>query len=90
MFVYGALADDVTPLPLLDVIPREPIIRGYNLFATTTNPERQAAAVGFISAGLTSGQLKPRIARTFTFDNIIEAHRYLEKNEHIGRIVVTV
>jgi NADPH:quinone reductase-like Zn-dependent oxidoreductase len=90
VFVYGALSDEVTPLPLLDVIPREPVIRGYNLFGTTTNPERQAAAVRFISEGLASGKLKPRIARTFVFDEIVEAHRYLERNEHIGRVVVKV
>jgi NADPH:quinone reductase-like Zn-dependent oxidoreductase len=90
VFVYGALAEGVTPLPLLDVIPREPVIRGYNLFGTTTDPVRQAAAVRFISEGLASGALKPRIAKTFAFADIVEAHRYLEKNEHIGRVVVTV
>jgi NADPH:quinone reductase-like Zn-dependent oxidoreductase len=90
VFVYGALSDEVTPLPLLDIIPNEPVIRGYNLFGTTTDPERQARAVAFIAAGLASGQLKPRIAQTFAFDDIVEAHRTLEKNEHIGRIVVTV
>jgi NADPH:quinone reductase-like Zn-dependent oxidoreductase len=90
VFVYGALSDEVTPLPLLDVIPNEPVIRGYNLFGTTTDPERQARAVAFITEGLASGKLKPRIAQTFAFDDIVEAHRTLEKNEHIGRIVVTV
>ena len=30
------------------------------------------------------------IARTFSFDQIVEAHRFLESNEQFGKIVVTV
>lgn len=90
VFIYGALSDQPTTLPLLDIIPREPLIRGYNLFATTTDPDRLARAVAFVFDGLKSGALRPRIAQTFRFDQIVEAHRALERNEHIGRIVVTV
>lgn len=90
VFIYGALSDQPTTLPLLDIIPREPVIRGYNLFGTTTDPDRLARAVAFVFDGLKSGALRPRIAQTFRFDQIVEAHRALERNEHIGRIVVTV
>lgn len=90
VFVYGALSDQVTPLPMLDVIAREPVIRGYNLFATTTDPERQKAAVSFVAAGLNTGALRPVIAKVFPFEQVAEAHRYLEKNEHLGRVVMTV
>jgi NADPH:quinone reductase-like Zn-dependent oxidoreductase len=34
--------------------------------------------------------LKPVIAKTFPFDSIVEAHRYLESNVQVGKIVVTV
>ena len=30
------------------------------------------------------------IDRVFTFDDIVEVHRYLEKNGQFGKIVVTV
>jgi NADPH:quinone reductase-like Zn-dependent oxidoreductase len=30
------------------------------------------------------------IARTFRLNEIVEAHRYLESNEQVGKIVVTV
>jgi len=36
------------------------------------------------------GRLKPIIAKTFSLDQIVEAHRYLESNQQIGKIVVTV
>lgn len=90
VFVYGALSTEVTPLPILDVIARKPVIRGYNLFDVTTHPERQKQAVEFISRGLESGALKPVIEKTFRFDEIVQAHEYLEKSQHLGRIVVIV
>jgi NADPH:quinone reductase-like Zn-dependent oxidoreductase len=30
------------------------------------------------------------IARTFDLDEIVEAHRYLESNLHVGKVIVTV
>jgi NADPH:quinone reductase-like Zn-dependent oxidoreductase len=35
------------------------------------------------------GDFKPRIDRVFPFAQIVEAHRYMESNEQIGKIVVT-
>ena len=44
----------------------------------------------YIVKGLESGALKPAIDRTFKFDDMVEAHRYLESNGQFGKIVVTV
>jgi NADPH:quinone reductase-like Zn-dependent oxidoreductase len=90
LFIYGALAPEPTPLPLLSIIYKQPIIRGYNLFSTTTDAARQQAAVTYIFNGLESGQLKTEIAANFAFDDMIAAHRELEKNQHLGKIVVNV
>lgn len=90
IFIYGALSEEITPLPLLSLIAKTPIIRGYNLFGTTTDPVRQRKATDFVFDGLANGSLKTTIAQTFGFDQMVEAHRELEKNEHLGRIVVTV
>ena len=56
----------------------------------TGDPPRLKRAQEFITRGLEAGQLKPIIAKTFTFDQIVEAHRYLESNQQIGKIVVVV
>jgi len=45
---------------------------------------------GWVYDQLANGTLKPIIARTFSLDQIVEAHRYMESNEQIGKIVVTV
>jgi NADPH:quinone reductase-like Zn-dependent oxidoreductase len=36
------------------------------------------------------GGIKPRIDRVFPFSQIVEAHRYMESNQQIGKIVVSV
>ncbi len=39
---------------------------------------------------LASGQVKPIIDRVFPFDQIVEAHRYMESNANFGKIVLAV
>ncbi len=91
IFQYGALSSEPTPLPLMEVLGKSLTVRGYLLFEITGNPIRLQKAKQFITEGLASGKLKPIIARTFSgLDSIVEAHRYLESNEQIGKIVVTV
>jgi len=40
--------------------------------------------------GLASGALRPTITKVFPFDEIVEAHRYLDSGTQIGKTVVTV
>jgi NADPH:quinone reductase-like Zn-dependent oxidoreductase len=51
---------------------------------------RLEPALRFIHDGLAGGALKPVIDRTFTLDEIVDAHRYMESNQQVGKIVVTV
>ncbi|AJK49820.1 zinc-dependent alcohol dehydrogenase family protein [Burkholderia plantarii] len=90
MFLYGALSTEPTVLPLLEVIPRMPVIRGYNLFGLTTDRKRLEAAASYVLTGVASGVFKPVVAETFGFDDIVEAHRHLERNTHFGKIVVSL
>lgn len=90
LFQYGVLSTDPTPLPLMDVLGKSLTIRGYVLFEITGDAARLKRAGQFVVQGLASGKLAPVIARTFPMDQIVEAHRYLESNQQIGKIVVTV
>ncbi|MEV8869317.1 zinc-binding dehydrogenase, partial [Mesorhizobium ciceri] len=62
----------------------------YLVHEITGNPVKLEAAKAFIVEGLEDGTLRPIIDRTFAFDQIVEAHRYLESNEQFGKIVVTI
>ena len=90
MFIYGALAPEVTPLPILQVLPKHLTVRGYDVFELYSKPDRFATAVADIMAGLADSSLTPIIDRVFAFDDFVEAHRYLESNQQFGKIVVSV
>ena len=92
LFQYGALSPDPTPLPLFTVLSKSLTVRGYTLFEFTQNPDAPALRRGidFVLKGLAAGKLSPVIAKTFAFEDIAEAHRYMESNEQMGKIVVTV
>jgi NADPH:quinone reductase-like Zn-dependent oxidoreductase len=90
LFLYGALSPEPTPLPLFDVLGKGLTVRGYTLFEITGDPARLAAGKTFVIDGLASGKLKPVIAKTFPLSQIVEAHRYLESNQQVGKVVVTV
>ena len=90
IFEYGALSMAETPFPLFDALGKGLTIRGYTLFEIVKQSESMARGKQFVYDGLASGVLKPVIARTFPLDDIVEAHRYMESNRQIGKIVVTV
>ncbi|MGE5755727.1 MAG: zinc-binding dehydrogenase [Planctomycetaceae bacterium] len=90
LFLYGALSPEPTPLPLVDVLGKWITIRGYVLMEITSDPARLERGKRFVNEGLAEGSLKPIVARTFPLEEIVEAHRYLESNQQIGKIIVTV
>ena len=90
VYIYGALAEGDTPMPVLAMIAKMPVIKGHNIWLTTGDETRRKAAVEYVLKGLENGALKPVIDRTFKFDEMVEAHRYLEQSGQFGKIVVTV
>jgi NADPH:quinone reductase-like Zn-dependent oxidoreductase len=87
---YGGLSPEPTPFPLFTVLGKSLTLRGYLVHEITGDAARLEAAKAFILEGLRSGALQPVIAKTFPFDQIVEAHRYLESNEQFGKVVVTL
>ena len=90
IFVYGNLSEEPMPFPLFTALKKRLTFRGYTLFELVQNHELRTRAEKYIVENLNKGNFKPCIARTFTLDQIVEAHRFMESNEQIGKIVVTV
>jgi NADPH:quinone reductase-like Zn-dependent oxidoreductase len=90
IFAYGALSPEPSPLPLLTGILKCLTFRTYALMIITTHPDRLASAKRWVLDGLSHGRLKPVIAKIFPFGQMAEAHHFMESNEQIGKIVVTV
>jgi NADPH:quinone reductase-like Zn-dependent oxidoreductase len=89
-YIYGALSEDDTPIPVLGMIGKMPTVKGYSIRLVAGDAERLKVAVEYVTRGLASGALKPIIDRTFKFDEMVEVHRYLENGGQFGKIVVTV
>jgi NADPH:quinone reductase-like Zn-dependent oxidoreductase len=90
IFAYGALSQEPTPFPLFAALSKGLCIRGYTLFEIVGDPAVRKEAEKYVFDHVQSGQFRPKIARTFPLSRIVEAHRFMESNEQIGKIVVTV
>jgi len=90
VIIYGGLSGQETPYPHWPAAMKGLSIRGWVASAIWNKLVRFAKYRDLILQGLAAGHLKPVIARTFPFDQIAEAHRYLESNQQLGKVVVTV
>jgi NADPH:quinone reductase-like Zn-dependent oxidoreductase len=88
LFIYGGLSRQPTTHPHWPSAMKNLTIRSWVASTIWNHPERFARAQALILRGLAEGKLKPVIARTFRLDEIVEAHRFLESNQQIGKIVV--
>jgi NADPH:quinone reductase-like Zn-dependent oxidoreductase len=88
IFQYGALSTEPTPFPLFTALTKALTIRGYTLLELKVGSPRFETARDYVLDGLANGRLKPVIARTFPLSQIVQAHRFLEGNQQMGKIVV--
>jgi NADPH:quinone reductase-like Zn-dependent oxidoreductase len=89
LFIYGGLSGQSTMHPHWPAALKNLSIRGWVASTIWNDPERFARAKKLILQGLADGNLKPVIAKTFPLAQIAEAHRYLESNQQVGKVVVT-
>ena len=90
IFAYGALSPKPTPYPLFTALSKQLTLKGYTLFEVVADPELFTKAKEYVFDHLESREFTPRIDKTFPLAEIVEAHRYMESNQQIGKIVVTV
>jgi len=84
------LSPEPTPFPLFMVLGKSLTLKGYLYSAIVSDDAALERAKTFILEGLRSGELRPVIAGTFELAEIREAHRLLESNDQVGKVVVGV
>ena len=90
IFVYGALSPEPSPYPLFLALGKSLRFQGYTLFELTTNEKLLRKATAYIYERVESGAFSPKIDKVFPLSRIVDAHRYMEQNDQIGKIIVTV
>ena len=88
IFLYGMLSGQPTPFPMA-VFSRKIGMFGYSFNELRNTPEWDEMKK-YIYDHLSDGSFKPKLARTFPFDQAIEAYKYLESNQQIGKVVITL
>lgn len=87
---YGRLSGQPTPFPVVPVIGKGLTLRGYTLREVFDNPQTTAAAKHYVYDRVADGRFIPRIATTFPLEQTVDAYRYLESNQQVGRVVIIV
>ena len=59
VYIYGALSEGDTPIPVLEMIRKMSTVKGYSIRLVTGDAERRKVAVEYVTKGLTSGALRP-------------------------------
>jgi NADPH2:quinone reductase len=88
IFLYGMLSGEPTPFPMA-AYGRTIGMFGYTFSELRGTPEWETMKK-YIYDRLADGSFKPEIARTFPFDRTVEAYTYLESNQQIGKVVITL
>ena len=73
------------PLALMN---RNRGVFGLNLGHMWSEGEKVAGWTGEIVRGIEEGWIQPHVDRAFPFDQITDAHRYIEARKNIGKVVL--
>ncbi len=88
IFLYGMLSGQPTVYPMA-AFGKAIALTAYGMPEMKV-PGRLEAMKTYIYDRLVDGTFKPRIARTFPFAQTVDAYKYLESNEQVGKVVVTL
>ena len=91
LFIYGGLSEQPTPYAHWPCAFKGLSMRGWVASEIWNHPHRFEAAKDKILRGLADGHLKPVIAREFHgLEQLRDANEYLESNQQVGKVVVTL
>jgi NADPH:quinone reductase-like Zn-dependent oxidoreductase len=90
LFEYGALSLAPTPFPLFTAFSKGLSMRAYTLYEITQHQKLVEIAKKYIFDRLADGRFVPKIAKTFPFKQTVEAYKYLESNQQVGKVVIAV
>ena len=90
IFVYGLLSMQPTPFPTRGVLWKGISMRGYSLMEIRRDPQLLKSAKQYVFDRLSDGRFHPKIAKTFPLAQSRQAYEYLESNQQVGKVVITV
>lgn len=89
IFEYGGLSMQPTPFPM-GALQKGLSIRGYTLMEIRRDPQLLKIAKHYVFDRLKDGRFHPKIAKTFPLAQSVDAYKYMESNQQVGKVVITV
>jgi NADPH:quinone reductase-like Zn-dependent oxidoreductase len=87
---YGSLSLKPTPFPLGPALHKQLTMRGYTMREINADPDLSRTAREYVFDRIADGRFQIKIAKTFSFADTVKAYQYLESNEQIGKVVITL
>lgn len=87
---YGALSLQPTPFPLGPALHKQLTMRGYTLREVNADSNLSHTAREYVFDRVADGRFIPKIDKVFPFADTVKAYQYLESNEQVGKIVITL
>ena len=87
---YGSLSLQPTPFPLVVAMHKQLTMRAYTIREINADAALSRAAREYIFDRVADGRFQIKIAKTFPFADTVKAYQYLESNEQIGKVVITL
>ena len=90
--LYGTLGGQTIEAPAIGFLRSGARLSGYSITSETMpDADKRREATAFVAAGLRDGTFRPLVDRVFEgLDRVRDAHRHLESNVQVGKVVVTV
>jgi NADPH:quinone reductase-like Zn-dependent oxidoreductase len=88
IYLYGLLSEEANIYPV-NAFFKSISLTGYMMHQMKT-PERFEAMKRYVYERLANGSFKPHVDRAFPFEQVVDAYRYLESNQQVGKVVITL
>lgn len=90
IFIYGGLSNQPTMFDRRPILAKGLSLTGYTVGQILKHPDRMQRGRAFVEDAVASGDIAPHVDRVFPFSEVVDAHRYMEANGHVGKIVMTL
>jgi len=87
---YGSLSLQPTPFPLVVAMHKQLTMRAYTIREINADPGLTRTAREYVFDRVADGRFQIKIAKTFPFADTAKAYQYLESNQQIGKVVITL
>jgi NADPH:quinone reductase-like Zn-dependent oxidoreductase len=90
VLIYGALSRQSNSFTAIDAIRKGLTIRGFAANSGFADQPRLDRFKRDILAGIDSREFRPLIDKEYRFDEVVEAHRYIETGDQFGKVVLRI